>query len=146
MIGWLAAGGDPLDPRPLALVLLMVLWQVPHYWLLALPDREELANVGFKVLPAKLSANQLLNISHFWILGLVSATLLLPVLNIVSLPLLQGVVAGLAITFAIWSTRIHRKTIFIEKTSHKLRIGLHLYLGLILGIILINGIYLRFTY
>jgi protoheme IX farnesyltransferase len=146
LIGWLAAGGDPLDPRPLTLVLLMVLWQVPHYWLLALPDRDELKQVGFKVLPAKLSANQLLNISHFWILGMVTATLLLPPMQLVRIPLLQGVIAGLAIAFAVWTTRIRQKTLFIEKTAYKLRVGLHLYLGLVLGIILLNGVFSQLNF
>lgn len=146
LIGWIAAGADPLDPRPLALVLLMVLWQVPHYWLLAMPDRDELVRVGFKVLPDKLSAHQLLNISHFWILGMISATLLLPPLHLVQLPLLQGLVAGLALSFAVWTTRVQRKTLFIEKSSQKLRIGLHVYLGLVLGTILLNGLLTRLTF
>lgn len=143
VMGWLAAGGDPLDPRPLTLVLLMVLWQVPHYWLLALPDRYELRQVGFKVLPAQLSRHQLLSISHFWILGTVTATLLLPPLQLVQLPLLQGVVAGLAIVFAVWTTHTLRRTLFIEKTAARLRIGLHVYLGLVLGTVLLNGLALR---
>ena len=143
LIGWIAAGGDPFDPRPLGLVLLMVLWQVPHYWLLALPDRDELVRVGFKVLPSNLSPHQLLSISHFWILGMISATLLLPPLHLVQLPLLQGLVAGLAIGFAVWTTRVQRKALFIEKSARKLRIGLHIYLGLILGTILLNGLFTR---
>jgi protoheme IX farnesyltransferase len=143
LIGWLAAGGNPLDPRPLTLVLLMVLWQVPHYWLLALPDRDELHRVGFKVLPEKLSRYQLLNISHFWILGMVTATLLLPPMQLVQLPLLQGLIAGLAISFAVWATRTHHKSLFVDKTAGRLRIGLHLYLGLVLGTILLNGLLTR---
>lgn len=146
LIGWIAAGGDPFDPRPLALVLLMVLWQVPHYWLLAMPDRDELRRVGFKVLPGKLSAHQLLSISHFWILGMISATLLLPPLHLVQLPVLQGLVAGLAISFAVWTTRVQRKTLFIEKSARKLRIGLHVYLGLVLGTILLNGLFTRLLF
>jgi len=143
LIGWLAAGGDPLDPRPLTLVLLMVLWQVPHFWLLALPDRDELKRIGSKVLPEKLSGHQLLSISHFWILGTVTATLLLPPMQLVQLPLLQGLVAGLAISFAVWSTRTVHKALFVEKTAYKLRVGLHLYLGLVLGTILLNGLLVR---
>lgn len=145
LIGWIAAGGAPLDPRPLSLLLLMVLWQVPHYWLLAMPDRAELSRAGFRVLPGKLSGHQLLNVSHFWILGMITATLLLPPLKLVQLPLLQGLVAGLAISFAFWSTRVQRKTLFIEKSARKLRIGLHVYLGLVLGTILLNGLLLRLT-
>lgn len=146
LIGWLAAGGNPLDPRPLTLALLMVLWQVPHFWLLALPDRDELKTVGFKVLPDKISAHQLLTISHFWILGMVTVTLLLPLMHMVQKPLLQGLVAALAVSFALWSTRIQQKSLFIEKTAYKLRVGLHLYLGLILGIILLNGFLMRLVF
>ena len=146
LIGWLAAGGDPLDPRPFTLALLMILWQVPHYWLLALPDRDELKQVGFKVLPEKLTSHQLLNISHFWILGMVTATLLLPLMHLVNLPLLQGLVAGLAISFALWTTRVQQKSLFIEKTVYKLRVGLHLYLGLVLAIILLNGLLSQLTF
>jgi len=146
LIGWMAAGGDPLDPRPLTLVLLMVLWQVPHYWLLALPDRDDLKRVGFKVLPGKLSGYQLLNISHFWILGTITATLLLPPMQLVQLPLLQGLIAGLAISFAVWTTRTLQKALFVEKTANRLRIGLHLYLGLVLGTILLNGLLARLIF
>jgi protoheme IX farnesyltransferase len=146
LIGWIAAGGDPLDPRPFTLVLLMVLWQVPHYWLLALPDRDELKRTGFKVLPDNLSGHQLLKISHFWILGTVTATLLLPPMQLVQLPLLQGLMAGLAISFAVWTTRTLHKALFVEKTAYKLRIGLHLYLGMVLGTILLNGLLVRLFY
>jgi len=146
LIGWIAAGGSPLDPRPMALVLLMVLWQVPHYWLLALPDREELRRAGFKVLPARFSAHQLISISHFWILGMITATLLLPLMHLVKVPVLQGMIAGLAISFAVWSTQIQRKTLFVEQTARKLRIGLHVYLALVLGSILLNGLWLRLLF
>jgi protoheme IX farnesyltransferase len=145
LIGWIAAGGDPLDPRPFCLLLLMVLWQVPHYWLLALPDRDELRRTGFKVLP-QLSGHQILSISHFWILGTVTATLLLPLMQLVTLPLLQGLIAGLAIAFAVWTTGVQRKTLFVENSAKKLRIGLHLYLGLVLGTLLLNGLFTRLSF
>lgn len=143
LIGWLAAGGNPFDPQPLALALLMVLWQVPHYWLLALPDREELRRIGFRVLPRNFTGGQLLSLSHAWILGLVAATLLLSSIRLVQLPVLQGVIAGLAIAFAIWATRIHKRTPFVDQIAAKLRVGLHIYLGLILGSILINSLFIR---
>jgi hypothetical protein len=64
-------------------------------------------------------------------------------MHLVQLPLLQGLVAGLAIAFAVWSTRVQRKFLFVEKSARKLRIGLHVYLGLILGAILANGLIMR---
>lgn len=146
LIGWLAAGGNPFDPQPLTLALLMVLWQVPHYWLLALPDREELKRVGFRILPKNLTGHQLLSLSHFWILGMVAATLLLSSIHLVQLPVLQGLIAGLAISFAVWATRTHKKTPFVEKIAAKLRVGLHIYLGLVLGSILLDSLIIRLTF
>lgn len=143
LIGWIAAGGDPMDPRPFCLALIMLLWQVPHFWLLALPDREDLLRAGFKVLPSKLTGQQLLNLTHFWILGMLTASLLLPVLSLVRWPILQGMIAFLALGFAVWATTVQRKTLFFEKTAQTLRSGLHLYLGLLLGIILLNSVLLR---
>ena len=146
LMGWLAAGGNLFDPQPLTLALLMVLWQVPHYWLLALPDRQELKRVGFRTLPTNLTGHQLLSLSHFWILGMVVATFLLSSIQLVQLPVLQAFVTGIAIAFAVWTTRTHKKTPFVEKIAEKLRVGLHIYLGLILGSILLNSLIIRLTF
>ncbi len=146
LMGWLAAGGNLFDPQPLTLALLMVLWQVPHYWLLALPDRQELKRVGFRTLPTNLTGHQLLSLSHFWILGMVVATFLLSSMQLVQLPVLQAFITGIAIAFAVWTTRTHKKTPFVEKIAEKLRLGLHIYLGLILGSILLNSLIIRLTF
>lgn len=46
-IGWLAAGGGLDDPRFLALALFYFVWQVPHFWLLALKHHKEYEKAGF---------------------------------------------------------------------------------------------------
>jgi protoheme IX farnesyltransferase len=50
MTGWLAAGGQALDPRILGVVVIFYLWQVPHFWLLAEKHREDYRRAGFAVL------------------------------------------------------------------------------------------------
>lgn len=140
LMGWLAAGGPLLAPQALALALLMILWQVPHYWLLALPDRSDLAAAGFKVLPGGLSDRQLLAVSHQWVLGLAAVTLFLPLLEIVTHSLLQGVLAGLAASLAIMSTLLLRRPFFPLRAARKLRYGLHLYLGLVFLLLLTDGL------
>jgi 4-hydroxybenzoate polyprenyltransferase len=100
---------------------------------------------GFKVLPATLSNQKLLHICHFWIMGLSSVTLLLPLLHLLWQPLLQGALAGLAITFALWASFVQRKVLFVEKAARKLRFGLHLYLGLVLCILLLQGMLFRYA-
>jgi protoheme IX farnesyltransferase len=139
LIGWLAAGGLLPAPQPLALVLIMFLWQVPHYWLLALPDRDELRTAGFRVLPA-LSDRQLLAVSYRWILGLALATLLLPALSLPASPLLQGVLAGLALALAIMSSWFRHCGLLAVDVSRRLRRLLYLFLGLILVVLFVDAL------
>lgn len=144
LMGWLAAGGDIASPQPLALALLLLLWQVPHYWLLALPDRAELEAAGFKVLPTGLSDRQLLMTAHQWILGVAATTLLLPLLHLVGNSFLQGLLYGLAASLAIGTTWLSRKSLFIQRIARRLRIALHVYLAAVLLILLLDQVLLRF--
>lgn len=137
LLGWLAAGGTLPAPQPLALALFMLLWQVPHYWLLALPDREELHAAGFRVLP-ELSDRQLLAVSTRWLLGLALITLLLPALNLPARPLLQGVMAGLALALAGSAAWLAHQSPFAAVTAKRLRRLLHLYLGMVLLVLLLD--------
>ncbi|MCM2265508.1 MAG: UbiA family prenyltransferase [Desulfuromonadales bacterium] len=139
LMGWLAAGGPLPAPQPLALALFMLLWQVPHYWLLALPDRMELRAAGFRVLP-ELSDRRLLAVSHRWLLGLALATLLLPALSLPAQPLLQGVVVGLALALVITSSWFWYRSLFAVTTARQLRRLLYLYLGLVLLTMLVDAL------
>jgi len=139
LLGWLAAGGTLPTPQPLALALFMLLWQVPHYWLLALPDRAELRAAGFRVLP-DLSDRQLLAVSHRWLLGLALATLLLPALDLPTNPLLQGIIGGLALTLAMTATWYWRSPLFPLQAARRLRSVLHLYLAVILLILFADAL------
>ncbi len=47
LTGWLAAGGRAADPLILAVVGVVYLWQVPHFWLLAEGRRAEYIRAGF---------------------------------------------------------------------------------------------------
>ncbi len=145
LMGWLAAGGDLTAPQPLALALLLLLWQVPHYWLLALPDRAELNAAGFLVLPQGLSDRQLLLTSHQWILAVAAATTLLPLLDLVHHPILSGLLYGLATALALIASWLTKRALFANRTARTLRIILHLYLALILATLLLDPILSRFS-
>lgn len=131
LMGWLAAGGTLPAPQPFALALFMLLWQVPHYWLLSMPERAELQSAGFHLLP-ELSDRQLLALCHRWLLGLALATLLLPALDLPTNPVLQGMAGGLALTLAMTATWYWRSPLFPLQAARRLRSALHLYLALIL--------------
>lgn len=48
LLGLAGAGGDPLDPRILALAAVFYCWQVPHFWLFAQLHGEDYARAGFR--------------------------------------------------------------------------------------------------
>ena len=139
LLGWLATGGTLPAPQPLALALFMLLWQVPHYWVLALPDRNELRAAGFRVLP-ELSERQLLAVSQRWLLGLALTTLMLPVLDLPATPLLQGLLAGLALSLAATASWLCQRHLFPANTAQRLRRLLHLYLALVLLVLLADAL------
>jgi len=139
LLGWLGAGGTLPAPQPLALALFMLLWQVPHYWVLALPDRDELRAAGFRVLP-EFSERQLLAVSQRWLLGLALATLLLPTLDFPATPLLQGLLAGLALTLTAAVSWLCHQSIFAAITAYRLRRLLHWYLALVLLVLLTDAL------
>ena len=140
LIGWLAAGGTFPAPQPLALALVMVLWQVPHFWLLALPERGELQAAGFRVLPT-LGERQLLLLSNRWLLGLALATLLLPTLGLPAHPALQLALGGTALALAIAAGWLVRRAIFVQQAASRLRRMLHLYLAAVLLFLLADALW-----
>ncbi|MBE0617327.1 MAG: UbiA family prenyltransferase [Proteobacteria bacterium] len=78
VIGWTAAGGNPLDPRALALAVVFLFWQVPHFWLLLLrwgPDYEQ---AGLPSLTAVFGREQLARISLAWLVAAGAVGVLIP--------------------------------------------------------------------
>jgi heme o synthase len=52
LTGWAAVSGGPLDdPRPWLLFAIMLWWQPPHFWALAMKYREDYARAGLPMLP-----------------------------------------------------------------------------------------------
>ncbi|BCS89725.1 protoheme IX farnesyltransferase [Pseudodesulfovibrio sediminis] len=107
LVGWLAAGGDALDPRILSVTAIFYLWQVPHFWLLAEKHRADYERAGFAMLHAALppqvrSVLMALWVSAYFIglgclAGLSGAASLQWVVP-VSFLLAGGVVVGLVVT------------------------------------------------
>ena len=50
MIGWTAVRGH-IDPQAIALMLILFLWQIPHFMAIAILYRNDYAAGGFKMLP-----------------------------------------------------------------------------------------------
>jgi len=78
-IGWTAAGGSLGDGRLHALCAFFLLWQVPHFWLLALRHAEDYARGGLPTPAARFSPAQMTRVAFVWTLATACSALLLPV-------------------------------------------------------------------
>jgi protoheme IX farnesyltransferase len=81
-IGWTAAGGGLADIRLHALCAFFLLWQVPHFWLLALRHAEDFARGGFPTPAHRFSPAQVGRITFVWTLATAASALLLPLFGI----------------------------------------------------------------
>ncbi|MGE0763599.1 MAG: protoheme IX farnesyltransferase [Bdellovibrionales bacterium] len=60
VIGYSAMSGQILSPEVFYLFMIMFLWQMPHFWCLAIRYREDYANAKIPVLPLKLGVDRTL--------------------------------------------------------------------------------------
>ncbi len=82
-VGWVAAGGNILDPRIAVISLFFFIWQIPHFWLLLLMFGEDYEQAGFPTLTQKFNPDQLGRITFVWIITTVIIGLLIPVYGLV---------------------------------------------------------------
>lgn len=66
-IGWTAAGGSAGDPRIVLLATLFFLWQIPHFWRLALRWRDDYRRAGVPIVCDLFSERQNRRILAAWI-------------------------------------------------------------------------------
>ena len=86
VIGWAAAGGNPLDTKILIVALFFFIWQVPHFWLLLLLHGKDYEQAGFPTLTKLFSSLQVSRITFVWIAALAFSCVLIPLANISSQP------------------------------------------------------------
>lgn len=99
LVGWIAGGGDAMDPRILAVCALFYLWQGPHFWLLAEKHREDYARAGFKA-PASVLPQRIYRfVLALWVTAYFMGVAVLLALFHGGAPAVWG--AGLALAFGL---------------------------------------------
>jgi|YNPMSStandDraft_1061717.scaffolds.fasta_scaffold00004_9 protoheme IX farnesyltransferase len=70
IIGWVAAGGDFLNPKILFIASFFFIWQIPHFWFLFLIYNDDYKKAGYPTLKDIFTLKQIGNISFIWIVAL----------------------------------------------------------------------------
>jgi protoheme IX farnesyltransferase len=102
-IGWICAGGVLGGPI-LALSFFLLMWQVPHFWLLALRLGGEYEQAHFPTFVRALGAGSLARVTFMWTAATAASALLLPIFGLSTSPFLGlGLaVAGAWLVFVAW--------------------------------------------
>ena len=86
-IGWVCAGGV-LDGPILSLSFFMLMWQVPHFWLLALRLDGDYAQASFPTFVRALGKDSVARVTFMWTAATAASALLLPIFGLSASPFL----------------------------------------------------------
>jgi protoheme IX farnesyltransferase len=102
-IGWVCAGGV-LDGPILSLSFFLLMWQVPHFWLLALRISGDYEQAQFPTFVRAMGIDSLSRVTFMWTAATAASALLLPIFGLSSSPYLGlGLAAaGAWLTFVAW--------------------------------------------
>jgi protoheme IX farnesyltransferase len=102
-IGWVCAGGV-LDGPILALSFFLLMWQVPHFWLLSLRMSGDYEQAHFPTFVRAMGAGSLSRVTFMWTAAAAASALLLPIFGLSNSPFLGlGLAAaGAWLTFVAW--------------------------------------------
>lgn len=78
-VGWLAAGGAPDAPGILAVCVVVYLWQVPHFWMLAELHHADYAAARLPLPPVRLPVAVYRPLMYLWVVAYFTTALTLPV-------------------------------------------------------------------
>lgn len=77
-VGWVAAGGPIYDIKILMVSFFFFIWQIPHFWLLALKYGKQYEDAGFPSITTIYSPKSLRNITFVWTITAAIAALFIP--------------------------------------------------------------------
>jgi heme o synthase len=104
-IGWVAAGGT-IDGPILSLSFFLLMWQVPHFWLLAMRISADYEQAQFPTFVRAMGLGSLARVTFMWTTVTAASALLLPIFGLSSSPFLGLglVLAGSWLVLIAWRT------------------------------------------
>ncbi len=102
VLGWVAGAGSILDPRIWEVALFFFIWQVPHFWLLALDFSKDYQKAGLPSITQLFSTQQIKRIVFVWLLSTGGAGLSFSCSGLINFRLISFVLFAATFWF-IWN-------------------------------------------
>jgi protoheme IX farnesyltransferase len=100
-IGWIAGGGNPLDPRLAVISLFFFMWQVPHFLIHLLAFGKEYEKAGIPSLAAVFTGTQLARLTFQWILATAVSLQLIGLFGLIQLPFVYVLLFTVSLLLAV---------------------------------------------
>ncbi len=82
LVGWVSAGGSLLDPHAWIIAFFFFIWQVPHFYLLAMKYSKDYYLAGFPALSDKYSPYQSRRIVFYWVAATAICSMFIPMFGV----------------------------------------------------------------
>jgi protoheme IX farnesyltransferase len=140
IMGWVAGGGAPTDPKILAVAAFFFIWQVPHFWLLLLFScGKDYETAGLPSLTRLFDLDQIARMTFVWIFATAVTCLIIPLFGIVTNVWLNLglVIAGLWLVWRSGSILRSPKGTFTFRLAFR---HINLYVCWVISLLSVNGI------
>jgi heme o synthase len=139
LIGWTAAGGTITDYRIVLVSLFVLMWQIPHFWLLMLIYGKEYEKAGFPTIFRIFNAHLLQLWTLGWIVAACIVSLFFPLFQIVTGKTIFYSIMGLQTVVIVYSVI----TLLKQNDTLRLKVLFHLvnmFLFLVMVLLVIESL------
>jgi protoheme IX farnesyltransferase len=139
-IGWVCAGGS-LNGPILSLSFFLLMWQVPHFWLLALRISGDYEQAKFPTFIRRMGVDSLSRVTFMWTVTTAASALLLPIFGLSNSPFLGlGLAAaGAWLTVVAWRSLRAPNKQGIRQAFH----AINYYAVMVMGAVILDAILAR---
>ena len=146
LVGWVAAGGDLLSNQALILSAFFFIWQVPHFYLLAIKYGNEYEAAGLPAITSRMTLTRIRKLVFFWVVlsALAAVAIAFSKLTVSAISAIAIIMAGLALVL-IFIPILHEKQETFKAIRYFMKIN---YFVLFVILMLIGGpmLYQLFQY
>jgi protoheme IX farnesyltransferase len=137
IMGWVAAGGNIADRQILILSVFLIIWQIPHFWLILMKHNSDYEKAGFPGIERIFSEKNIRYIIFSWLLATVFSSVLLTVSGFIShtATIIILIAGNLIIIYFFFTHIFNRNQIHLKK----LIISINLYMFFVVSLAICNN-------